>query len=162
MSREESKYIYYEPAGDGYQTIADFLLKMHVAPGYAGQSRSGLITFTSDGWVTIKSGFWWNGANVVIDDLKIMAASAGHDAIGELMDDCVLPIKIFRDVANQWFYLRMRNDGMLDFRAYYCFQGVDKFYKPRGTPEVIYRAPIPFQIDEKPLEKYSPLVGRYA
>jgi hypothetical protein len=159
IERVESKYIYYERAGNGYQQTADFMYKIHVAPGYAGKSRSGLIEFTADGWVTQKAGFWWNGANVVLDDLKIMAASAGHDGLGELIDDCVLPVKIFRDVANQWFYLRMRADGMVDFRAYYCFQGVDKFYKPRCTPEIVLRAPIPFPNEEKPAWIH-PLVGR--
>jgi hypothetical protein len=159
--RIESKYIYYEKAGNGYQSAHDFDLWMHVAPGYAGKSRSGLIEFTAEGKVTLKAGYWWNGANVVLDDLKIMAASAGHDAIGELIDDGCLPVFIYRDVANQWFYLRMRYDGMIDFRAFYCFQGVDKFYKPRCTPEIIYRAPIPFPGDEKPLWN-NPLIGRPA
>jgi hypothetical protein len=159
--RKESKYIYYEKAGNGYQLTHDFITQMTIAPGYAGKSRSGLIEFTADGWMTQKSGYWWNGANVVIDDDRILPASCGHDGQGELIDEGLLPVYIYRDAANQWFYLRMRNDGVLDFRAFYCYQGVDKFYKPRCTPEIVYRAPIPFPGDEKPLWNH-PLIGRPA
>ncbi len=149
----ESQYVIYKSIGNCHQLIEPFVFKMHVAPGYSG--KYGFVSFDADGWVICDTGFTWNGANgPTMDTLDSLPASCGHDGIAELIDAGLLPKDIYRDVSNQWFYLRLRKDGMFDFRAFYWFSAVDKFYIPKGYPDEIRRAPVPF-CEKFPQEKFD-------
>lgn len=153
----DHQYIYYWNIGNAKQLAQPFVFKLPLAPGYAG--RGDFISFTADGWVTCEKGFTWNGASgPTLDTLDTVCASCGHDAMYQLIEQLLLPYKGYKNLADQWFYLRLRADGMPDFRAYYWFQGVQKFGRPIPPPDNgVRRAPLPFP--SVPRGGYSPLVG---
>jgi hypothetical protein len=147
-----------------YRTIAgakllcsDFHFTMQIAPGYAGEC--GFISFDAKGRVTVKAGYVWDGASgPTIDTPDSVCAALGHDCMYELMGRSLLPVYVYKNVADLWFYDRLRLDGMVDFRAWYWYKAVYVFGVPGMSKyDQIKRAPIPFPVVGAP--SFSPLPG---
>jgi hypothetical protein len=152
-----SKYAIYTDVGKSKQLQSDFYFEMP-ATGYAGDY--GFISFDSKGQVRVKTGFTWDGASgPTLDTLDSVCASLGHDVYYKLMGQRLLPSS-YKDEADQWFYMRLVNDGMVGFRAFAWYKAVRLFGIPAQSMDKFKRAPKPFYEDKEPIN--HPLIGRPA
>ncbi|PPC95250.1 MAG: hypothetical protein CTY33_00400 [Methylotenera sp.] len=152
-----SKYAFYTDVGDSKQLQSDFWFEI-TPPGYHGEY--GFIYFYPNGQVKVKAGFCWDGASgPTIDTLDSVCASLGHDVLYKLMGQRILP-STYKDEADQWFYLRLVNDGMVGFRAFAWFKAVRLFGIPTHSMDNFKRAPVPFYEEAERFN--NPLIGRPA
>lgn len=144
LTWKPSTEVLYRDIGGAKQLCAEFRFLLDRAPGYKGEL--GFIKFDSKGRVTIAPGYCWDGASgPTIDTLDSVCAALGHDVQYELMGAGLLPVFVYKNVADLWFYNRLRADGMQDFRAWAWYRAVYAFGVPgRSDDDVIKRAPIPF------------------
>jgi hypothetical protein len=56
----------------------------------------------------------------------------------------------YKREADQWFYLRLRQDGMIDFRALAWYKAVQLFGIPKYSADRFKSAPIPFESELPP------------
>lgn len=145
-----STEVLYRNIGGAKQLCSRFTFKATDpkgnGPGYAGQL--GFISFTADGHFTIAPGYCWDGASgPTFDTPDTVCAALGHDCLYELMDHGKLSVYIYKPIADLWFYNRLRQDGMPDFRAWYWYKAVYIAGKPGySDDDVIHRAPVPFPV----------------
>lgn len=152
-----SKYAIYRDVGSSKQLESDFWFEI-TAPGYSGDY--GFISFYPNGQIKVRAGFTWDGASgPTIDTLDSVCASLGHDVLYKLMGQRLLKSS-YKSEADQWFYLRLRNDGMIDFRAFAWYKAVQLFGIPAQSMDKFKRAPQTFYEDEVKLN--NPLIGRPA
>jgi hypothetical protein len=82
------------------------------------------IRLESNGVLTLKIGFAWDGASgPTIDTTSTMIPSAVHDALYKLMRREFLPI-VFRKGVDQFFHDHLIKEGMWRLRAWYWYRGV--------------------------------------
>lgn len=144
--RETPEALYRE-IGGAKQLCSEFRFQVTRAPGYRGEL--GFIRFDSAGRFTIAPGYTWDGASgPTIDTPDSVCGSLGHDALYELMGAKILPVVVYKDIADLWMYNRLRIDGMPDFRAWYWYKAVHVCGMPgHSKDDVIRRAPAPFPAD---------------
>lgn len=88
---------------------------------------SSYMSLTTDGILTIKKGYAWDGpSGPTIDTKNFMRAALVHDALYQLMREHILPIQL-RNVADDIMHKLCIEDGMSSLRAWYCYQAVKKF-----------------------------------
>jgi len=149
--------LYREIAG-AKQLCSEFRFMLKRAPGYKGEA--GFISFDSAGRVTIKPGYCWDGASgPTIDTPDSVCAALGHDVQYELMSANLLPYKVYRPLADLWFYERLLTDGMVQYRAFAWYKAVQVFgglYGRPGSGPILRRAPIPFRPD---VVEFEPIPG---
>jgi hypothetical protein len=152
-----SKYAIYTDVGDSKQLQTDFWFEIS-PPGYPGEY--GFISFYPNGQVKVKAGFCWDGASgPTIDTLDSVCASLGHDVYYKLMGQRLLP-STYKDEADQWFFSRLKDDGMVEFRAFAWYKAVRLFGIPAQSMDKFKRAPTPFYEDDARVN--HPLIGRPA
>jgi hypothetical protein len=152
-----SKYAIYTDVGDSKQLQSDFWFEIK-SPGYHGEY--GFIYFYPNGQVKVKAGFCWDGASgPTIDTLDSVCASLGHDVYYKLMGQRLLP-STYKDEADQWFFSRLKDDGMVEFRAFAWYKAVRLFGIPAQSMDKFKRAPKPFYEEE--VRFTNPLIGRPA
>jgi hypothetical protein len=143
-----STEVLFRDVAGAKQLCSEFRFQITPAPGYAGEA--GFITFDKASRVTVYPGYAWDGASgPTIDTLDSVCAALGHDVLYELMRLGKLPIYLYKDAADLWFYNRLRKDGMFDYRAWAWYCAVRRFGGPGTLPEnhpPIKRAPIPFPV----------------
>lgn len=76
-----------------------------------------------NGTLTIKKGYAWNGADVVIDSKNVIVPSLVHDALYQLMRNKKLPHYYWK-VADLTFYNLCLSRGMWKPRAWYMRRGL--------------------------------------
>ena len=96
----------------------------------------------SDGALTIKTGYAWDGpSGPTIDTLNFMRGSLVHDALYQLIRMEVIKPS-YKGHADRLLQRICREDGMSRFRAWYVFQAVKWFGGQAAKPGT-----------EKPLKK---------
>ena len=97
----------------------------------------GLLEIDSQGKLTIRKGYAWDGASgPAIDTRNFMRGSLIHDALYQLMREEVIPRnerkkvdKILREVC--------LSDGMSGFRSWYVYKGVRIFGASSARPDLL-------------------------
>lgn len=85
---------------------------------------TGLLAITSDGVLTIRKGYSWDGpSGPTIDTKNFMQGSLVHDALYQLMREEILP-QSARKKADEILREICRKDGMSKVRAWYVYNGV--------------------------------------
>ena len=75
------------------------------------------IDLTVDGWLTIRSGYAWDGASgPTMDTKSSMRGALAHDALYQLLRHAQLDSR-WREVADDVLYRTCREDGMSWIRA---------------------------------------------
>ena len=93
------------------------------------------IDLSTDGLLTIKKGYAWDGPSGPTRDTKsFMRGSLVHDALYQLMRNNLLPSRC-REDADQELHRICREDGMNRFRAWYILLGVRKGAGFAATPK---------------------------
>ncbi|MGJ0509076.1 MAG: hypothetical protein ACR652_18535 [Methylocystis sp.] len=153
---QPSTEVLYRDIAGAKQLCSTFRFKLSVAPGYAG--KAGFIEFDAAGRVTVSPGYVWDGASgPTIDTLDSVCAALGHDVMYELMSLGFLPVFVYKNVADIWFYERLQADGMPQLRAWYWYKAVYVFGVPGlSDDQIVKRAPVPFDI-RRP--QWSPVPG---
>jgi len=126
--------------GYKYQLAKDYHVLLPFRHFFEG-IHSEYISFYSDGSLTIKSGYSWDGCSgPTIDTTSNMRAGLVHDALYQLMREEFLP-QTFRKNADKVFKQILKEDGMSWWRIFYYYRGVKRFAsfaaKPKNRKEVL-------------------------
>jgi hypothetical protein len=154
---EPTPEVLYRNVAGAKQLCSEFRFQLDRKPGYKGER--GFIKFDSAGRVTVSPGYTWDGASgPTIDMSDSVCAALGHDVQYELMAAGILPVFVYKDVADLWFYNRLRHDGMESFRAWAWYKAVKTFGVPgMGDDDIIHRAPVPFPAGQSRV--FTPIPG---
>jgi len=129
-------------AGYKYQLDADYFIKTKIRPPEDIFTR--YIILLSDGTLSIKSGYAWDGpSGPTIDTKTSMRGSLIHDALYQLMRMGLLPGS-FRCEVDFLFKQICEDDGMSPFRRDYFYFGVKwfaRFAAKKGSTKKILTAP---------------------
>ena len=95
------------------------------------------LTLTTQGLLTIKKGFPWDGASGPgIDTVNFIRGSLVHDALYWLMREGGLPEK-WRMAADKELRRICLEDGMWKVRAWWVYVGVRRFARKASLPESV-------------------------
>ena len=126
-----------------YQIASDYKIQISILP--AEDIVTDFIELQSDGELTVKRGYAWDGpSGPVIDTTENLRASLVHDALYQLMRNEELNTRTHRKTADQLFRDICKEDGLSGFRANIYYKALRKFGKPAASPEnkkKIHRAP---------------------
>ena len=114
---------YYK--GLKYQLAEDLVISV---PIYGINAAYDFIILTSDGLLTIKKGFCWDGASGAFDTKSIMKGSCVHDALYQLIRPGLLPKKL-KKRADRIMQNICLESGMWKFRINYIGEALEKFGK---------------------------------
>lgn len=91
-------------SGYKYQLVEDVQFKIPIQPGMPIQCGP-FIHLRADGLLTVKAGYAWDGCSgPTWDDATNMLAGLIHDALYQLMRNGMLPIDVFKPMADQLLY----------------------------------------------------------
>ena len=117
-----------------YEVIEDYSVKLHFDTGEFIMSKYFILS--ADGWLTIKSGYRWDGASgPTIDTISTMRASAIHDAIYQMIRERLLSMD-YKELGDRELNIVMQEDyhptnwferWWSGFRAGYYEQAVGMF-----------------------------------
>jgi hypothetical protein len=126
-----------------HQLASDYRIKIPILP--AEYIDTDFIELDTDGELTVKKGYAWDGpSGPVIDTKENMRASLVHDALYQLMRNEELNTRSHRKTSDQLFRDICKEDGVSSFRANVYYKALRKFGKPAASPEnkkKIHRAP---------------------
>lgn len=92
------------------------------------------IKLDSEGFLTIKKGYAWDGASKpAVNTRNFIESSLVHDALYQGMREGVIPLK-YRDYADKLLQEICLSKGMFPFRAWYVYHAVRLFAKPAAIP----------------------------
>lgn len=114
--------------GYGYILDEDYSIYINVKPQFPIDTK--YIKLSTDGLLTLKEGYSWDGATDAVDTNSIIRASLVHDALYQLMEDGILSKTSFKALADEELYRIAREDGMGVFRAWYVHLAVKLFGRP--------------------------------
>jgi len=107
-----------------YRLLSDLVLQSSIKDIFV---RTEYIELKYDGVLTIRKGYAWDGASgIAIDTENALPASAGHDALYQLITIKAITAKLREDADNdlrRWCV----EDGMNPARADYWHAGVRAF-----------------------------------
>lgn len=92
------------------------------------------ITLDTDGTLTIRAGYAWDGASKALDSKSSMRGSLSHDAFYQLMRMGLLDRERWRAVADAELERICREDGMWGWRASAWHLAVRVFADPASDP----------------------------
>mgnify|MGYP000297565203 CR=1 FL=1 len=119
-------------AGYKYQLMKTGTIRTDAYPSQAIQTP--FIDLDSDGTLTIKVGYAWDGpSGPTVDTKNFMRGSLVHDALYQLMREGHLNENIHRPVADKLLRKLCREDGMTAVRAWWVYQAVKNFGKSSAT-----------------------------
>jgi len=111
---------------DRFQLTDDYAVFSGIV-GYDLVSEDGMVRLHPNGTLVITRGWEWDGASGPTWDTEAtIAASAGHDALYQLLQEGLLP-KTERYLADLFLYRILRRDNAGWFRAWYWLLAVDRF-----------------------------------
>ena len=126
------KYIFYK-RGYKYQLVRDFFTGTNIKPNE--DIVTVYIKLTTDGSLTIKKGYAWDGASgPTIDTLNFMKGSLVHDALYQLMREGYLSRSRSRKSIDKLLQIICRMDGMCALRAWLVYQAVRLCGNPSSDP----------------------------
>ena len=111
-------------SGYKYQLAETYSVSVVIQPDEPIETE--YIELSTDGALTIKAGYAWDGpSGPTVDTKSFMRGSLVHDALYQLMRNNHLPSSCRLD-ADQELHRICREDGMTRFRAWYILWGVRK------------------------------------
>jgi hypothetical protein len=120
-------------AGYKYQLKQDYSMIIPINP--ATDIDSEFISLQTDGTLTVKSGYAWDGpSGPTIDTLNFMRGALVHDALYQLMREKYLDEKTFRKTADWLLREICRADGMSRIRAWWVYAAVRLGGGPAADP----------------------------
>jgi hypothetical protein len=123
--------IHYREGSYKYQLRAPYVIKLEIRPAHG--AGTDWLTLETDGTLTIRSGYAWDGASGPTWDSKSsMRASLVHDALYQLCRLKLLDLR-YRDEADAIFRRICSEDGMFGPRAWLWYHAVRIFAKPAAT-----------------------------
>lgn len=125
------RVIWYN-CGYKYQLVSDYTTRVDVRPKWIIKTE--YISLDTEGKLTIKSGYAWDGpSGPTWDSKKSMRGSLVHDALYQLMREELLSPH-FRDKADRELYRICVEDGMWKLRAWAWYLAVSRFAGPAADP----------------------------
>ncbi len=120
--------------GYKYQLAAEHVADVGVIP------RSDILTdyidLTTDGRLTIKRGYAWDGpSGPTIDTSTFMRGSLVHDALYQLMRHGLIGKEEWREQADKEMRRICREDGMCRMRAWWVYWAVRLFADKAASRE---------------------------
>lgn len=120
-------------SGYKYQLKKDYVTTIDIKPD--APIDTGYIALASEGTLTIRSGYAWDGpSGPTIDTLNFMRGSLVHDALYQLMRERHLDKDKHREAADRLLQKMCREDGMSVLRAWWVYQGVRLGGDPSADP----------------------------
>jgi len=94
----------------------------------------------SDGYLTIKKGYAWDGATHAIDTKDILRGSLVHDALYQMLQEKLIPkdekqFNRYFKLANKELLAICKEDGMSWFRRTYIYYAVQWFGRSHARPK---------------------------
>ena len=120
--------------GYKYQLVETYHDKIDIRPDDQ-DIRTDYIELTTEGDLTIKKGYAWDGpSGPAIDTLNFMRGSLVHDALYQLMRGGYLDKDEHRDPADRLLQDMCKEDGMSALRAWGVYLGVHLGGDPSADP----------------------------
>ena len=120
-------------SGYKYQLVEEYSSKIPLKP--CQNIDHEWVTLTTDGVITIKNGYAWDGpSGPTFDTNDFMRGSLIHDALYQLMREGLLPQE-YRAEADQVLYNICREDGMSQFIAEVAYLAVRAAASPCANPD---------------------------
>jgi len=120
--------------GYKYQLAEDEVFKTKVI-GYSIDTK--FIRLTLVGILTAKSGYAWNGADVIPDLKKVLRGSCGHDAGYQLIREGLIPLSE-RPHIDLLLFDCCIEDGLTEVFANIVLEGVKDFGETAATNKNTY------------------------
>jgi hypothetical protein len=118
--------------GYKYQLRAPYVTRLEIRPEHG--AGTDWLTLETDGTLTIRAGYAWDGASgPTFDSKSSMRASLVHDALYQLMRLGLLNIS-FRPAVDAIFRRMCKEDGMWSPRAQLWYLAVRIFASPAADP----------------------------
>ena len=122
--------------GYKYQLVEEYAVEIPVKPETDISSPSEFITLTSNGLLTIKKGYAWDGpSGPTIDTRNFMRGSLVHDALYQLMREALLDNESMREPADRLLQKMCKEDGMWSIRAWWVYKGLRIGGDPASDPD---------------------------
>jgi hypothetical protein len=119
--------------GYKYQIVEEFQENIDIRP--SEDIDSDYIDLTSEGRLTLKSGYAWDGpSGPTFDTRNFMRGSLVHDALYQLMREEHLDREIYRKPADDLLRMMCRQDGMWWLRAWWVYLAVRWWADPAADP----------------------------
>lgn len=126
------KFIIYK-SGYKYQLSKEYIVEIGIRP--LSDIITEYIELTSDGFLTIKRSYAWDGpSGPTIDTNNFMRGSIIHDALYQLMREKHLDHDKYREKADKLLQQVCIEDGMSAIRAWWVYQGVRFGGGPSADP----------------------------
>ncbi|MFH1982363.1 MAG: DUF1353 domain-containing protein [Pseudomonadota bacterium] len=129
--------------GYKYQLAEDYTIKIAIKP--KADIDTQFIALDTNGNLTIKSGYAWDGTSgPVVDTDRNLRASLVHDALYQLMRKRKLSSQAHKDDADKLFRKLCVADGVPAAVAGIYYEALKKLGKPATDPKnakTIHRAP---------------------
>ena len=120
--------------GYKYQLADEYVVDIDIMPENDIMTND-YINLTSEGCLTIKKGYAWDGpSGPTIDTLNFMRSSLVHDALYQLMRNEHLDKETYREPADRLLQKMCKEDGMFLLRAWWVYWAVHKFGDPSADP----------------------------
>lgn len=121
--------------GYKYQLVEAYTVEIPIKPDVDIASPSDFIVLTTEGELTVKKGYAWDGpSGPAIDTLSFMRASLVHDTLYQLMRERFLDNKVYRKPADRLLRVMCKEDGMYSVRAWWVYRGLRFFGNPAANP----------------------------
>lgn len=126
-----------------YQLASDYRIQIPIRP--AADIDTEFIRLATDGELTVKKGYAWDGpSGPVIDTKKNLRAALVHDALYQLMRNAKLNKRTHRKSADEIFRDICKEDGISGFRANVYYKALRNHGESAASPEnkkKVHRAP---------------------
>jgi hypothetical protein len=118
-------------SGYKYQLAENYRVQIPIIGRTISQ---GPIKLTTQGWLTIRKGYAWDGPTWAIDTKNFMRASLIHDALYQLIREKRLAPSQ-RELADKILWVMCIEDGMWRIRAELVYFFVSRFGGPAASPK---------------------------
>ena len=116
-----------------YQLMQDYTINIEIET--EEDIETSFIVLTTDGELTIKNRYAWDGPSGPTTDTKsFMRGSLVHDALYQLMHEGHLDHQEHREYADDLLKKICLEDGMSMVRAWYVHKSVRKFGETHARP----------------------------
>lgn len=122
--------------GYKYQLTQEYSIFIPIKPSSDITSPSDFIVLRSDGFLTIRKGYAWDGpSGPTFDTRNFMRGSLVHDALYQLMREGSLDNNAYREPADRLLQSMCEEDGMSSLRAWWVYKGLRIGGDPAADPE---------------------------
>ena len=130
-------------SGYKYQLDKEYSVALDITP--KEDIHMDYIEYTTDGVMTIKKGYAWDGpSGITFDTLNFMRGSLVHDVFYQLMRNNKLEREQYKEPADRLLQSMCKEDGMSSFRAWYVYKAVAIFGHDSTNGDnvkIIHKAP---------------------